>query len=95
MKNKLTFLFDGGCPLCLRETNFLKEANLFTHSSIIKPSFTWPSFLPNFMGIQIDHILFSKNFKIMNIEVLNHFSSDHRALFSTLVLENKKVTLLK
>ena len=24
MKNKLTFLFDGGCPLCLRETNFLK-----------------------------------------------------------------------
>ena len=25
MKNKLTFLFDGGCPLCLRETNFLKK----------------------------------------------------------------------
>ena len=25
MKNKLTFLFDGGCPLCLRETNFLKS----------------------------------------------------------------------
>jgi len=24
MKNKLTFLFDGGCPLCLREINFLK-----------------------------------------------------------------------
>jgi len=24
MKNKLTFFFDGGCPLCLRETNFLK-----------------------------------------------------------------------
>ena len=24
MKIKLTFLFDGGCPLCLRETNFLK-----------------------------------------------------------------------
>ena len=27
MKNKLTFLFDGGCPLCLRETNFLKKRN--------------------------------------------------------------------
>ena len=25
MKNKLTFLFDGGCPLCLRETNFLRR----------------------------------------------------------------------
>ena len=25
MKNKLTFLFDGGCPLCSRETNFLKK----------------------------------------------------------------------
>ncbi len=24
MKKELTFLFDGGCPLCLRETNFLK-----------------------------------------------------------------------
>ena len=27
MKKKLTFLFDGGCPLCLRETNFLKKRN--------------------------------------------------------------------
>ena len=25
MKNKLIFLFDGGCPLCLKETNFLKK----------------------------------------------------------------------
>ena len=25
MQNKLIFLFDGGCPLCLRETNFLKR----------------------------------------------------------------------
>ena len=24
MDYKLIFLFDGGCPLCLRETNFLK-----------------------------------------------------------------------
>ena len=25
MNFKLTFLYDGGCPLCLRETNFLKR----------------------------------------------------------------------
>ena len=25
MKNKLTFLFDGGCPLCIKETNFLMK----------------------------------------------------------------------
>ena len=24
MQNKLIFLYDGGCPLCRRETNFLK-----------------------------------------------------------------------
>ena len=24
MRNKLTFLYDGGCPLCKRETDFLK-----------------------------------------------------------------------
>ena len=25
MKNKFTFLFDGDCPLCMRETRFLKK----------------------------------------------------------------------
>ena len=25
MHNKFIFLFDGGCPLCLRETKFLKK----------------------------------------------------------------------
>ena len=29
MMIKLTFLFDGGCPLCLRETNFLKKRDTF------------------------------------------------------------------
>ena len=28
MKNKFTFLFDGGCPLCFRETNFLKKRDI-------------------------------------------------------------------
>ena len=25
MENKLTFLYDGGCPLCRRETDFIKS----------------------------------------------------------------------
>ncbi len=28
MKNKLTFLFDGGCPLCQRETTFLQRKDI-------------------------------------------------------------------
>ena len=29
MQNKLTFLYDGGCPLCKRETDFLKRRDKF------------------------------------------------------------------
>ncbi len=35
MKNKLTFLFDGGCPLCLRETNFLKKRDISNQISFV------------------------------------------------------------
>ena len=35
MKNKLTFLFDGGCPLCLRETNFLKTRDTLKQIAFI------------------------------------------------------------
>ena len=28
MKNKLTFLFDGGCPFCLKDTNFLIKRDI-------------------------------------------------------------------
>ena len=35
MKNKLTFLFDGGCPLCLRETNFLKKKDISNQIAFI------------------------------------------------------------
>ena len=28
MHNKFIFLFDGGCPLCLRETRFLKRKDV-------------------------------------------------------------------
>tara|TARA_B100000212_G_scaffold334414_1_gene305039 strand:+ start:652 stop:1050 length:399 start_codon:yes stop_codon:yes gene_type:complete len=29
MQNKLTFLYDGGCPLCKRETDFLKSKDKY------------------------------------------------------------------
>ncbi len=28
MQDKFVFLFDGGCPLCLRETTFLKQKDI-------------------------------------------------------------------
>jgi predicted DCC family thiol-disulfide oxidoreductase YuxK len=35
MNNKLTFLFDGGCPLCIRETNFLKKRDTLNQISFV------------------------------------------------------------
>ena len=35
MQNKFIFLFDGGCPLCLRETRFLKKKDLSNKISFI------------------------------------------------------------
>ena len=35
MKNKLTFLFDGGCPLCLKETNFLKKRDILNQIKFV------------------------------------------------------------
>ena len=31
MKNKLIFLFDGGCPLCLKEVKFLKKKDVLNN----------------------------------------------------------------
>ena len=47
MNYKLTFLYDGGCPLCIRETNFLKKKDT---SKFI-----------NFVDISINYM--PKNFK--------------------------------
>ena len=47
MNYKLTFLYDGGCPLCIRETNFLKRKD--------------PKKLINFVDISINY--FPENFK--------------------------------
>ena len=35
MKNKLTFLYDGGCPLCRRETDFLKSRDKFRYIKFV------------------------------------------------------------
>ena len=35
MQNKFIFLFDGGCPLCLRETNFLKRKDLLSKINFV------------------------------------------------------------
>jgi len=63
-----------------RFTNFLKETNLYTYTSYKHPTFTWPTFMPSYFGIQIDHVLFSKNFKVIRKKTTKHFGSDHRPL---------------
>ena len=35
MKNNLIFLFDGGCPLCLRETKFLKKRDFLSKITFV------------------------------------------------------------
>ena len=52
MNFKLTFLYDGDCPLCLRETNFLKKKD--TNKSI------------NFVDISVNYN--PKNFKNISYE---------------------------
>ena len=63
-----------------RFTKFLKETNLYTYTSYKNITSTWPAFLPNFLGIQIDHILFSNNFKMIIKKTSNSFGSVHRPL---------------
>ena len=63
-----------------RFAKFLKETNLYTYTSYKNITSTWPAFMPNLLGIQIDHILFSNNFKMVNKKTSNSFGSDHRPL---------------
>ena len=35
MKNKFIFLFDGGCPLCLKETRFLKKRDVLNKINFV------------------------------------------------------------
>jgi endonuclease/exonuclease/phosphatase (EEP) superfamily protein YafD len=63
-----------------RFAKFLKETNLYTYTSYKNITSTWPAFMPNFLGIQIDHILFSNNFKMVDKKTSNNFGSVHRPL---------------
>ena len=62
MQNKLIFLFDGGCPLCLRETNFLKskdelhkidfvDINNVNYNPILFEDITYAEAMSNLHGI--------------------------------------------
>ena len=44
------------------------------------PTFTWPALVPYYLGIQVDHVLFSNNFKVIEKKTGNHVGSDHRPL---------------
>ena len=63
-----------------RFTNFLNNADLYTYLSYKEPTYTWPAFLPNYLGLQLDHVLFSKNLKMIEKKTANNFGSDHRPL---------------
>ena len=62
MSNKFIFLFDGGCPLCLRETNFLKskdelnkidfvDINNVNYNPILFKDITYAEAMSNLHGI--------------------------------------------
>ena len=63
-----------------RFINFLEETDLYTYTSYKNPTFTWPAYLPSFLGIQIDHVLFSENIKMVSKKISKNLGSDHRAL---------------
>ncbi len=63
-----------------RFTKFLNETNLYTYTSYKNITSTWPAFIPNFLGIQIDHVLFSNNFKMVDKKISNSLGSVHRPL---------------
>ena len=62
MNIKFIFLFDGGCPLCLRETNFLKKKDVLNkinfvdvnnddYDSILFKDISYPEAMSNLHGI--------------------------------------------
>ena len=81
-----------------RFTNFLNETNLYTYVSLVKPTSTWPAKMqlrfapeyvlienfPNVLGIQIDHVLYSSKFRLIDKKITNSYGSDHRGLIVNL-----------
>ena len=82
-KNNKNIILMGDLNMTItskRFTNFLHDTNLYTYVSYKHPTFTWPTLVPYYLGIQIDHVLFSKNFKVIEKKTGNHVGSDHRPL---------------
>ena len=67
-------------PVSTRFNKFVEDSNLYTYTSFLKPTFSWPSYLPSYLGIQIDHVLYSENFKMIRKKTTIHLGSDHRPL---------------
>ena len=74
MKYKLTFLYDGACPLCLRETNFLKRKDSLKAINFVDISI---NYIPeNFKNISYEqamsnlHGILSNGDIILGIDVL-------------------------
>ncbi len=61
------------------------------HSTVKMPDVrtTWPSWLPYFMQIPIDHILVSPHFGLVEGRRVGSLGSDHYAIQSTLVLQGR------
>ena len=55
MNHKLTFLYDGECPLCLRETNFLKKKDKKKFINFVDISNNY--FPENFKNISFDQAM--------------------------------------
>jgi len=67
-------------PASKRFNKFLVDTNLYTFISYKNFTSTWPTFLPKFLGVEIDHVLFSKHFKVISKKANNNKISDHRPL---------------
>ena len=74
MKYKLIFLYDGGCPLCLRETNFLKRKDTKNYIKFVDISL---NYIPeNFKNISYKeamanlHGILSSGEIILGVDVL-------------------------
>ena len=62
MQNKFIFLYDGGCPLCLRETRFLKKRDVLnkikfvdinndSYNSLLYKNISYAEAMSNLHGI--------------------------------------------
>ena len=69
MNTELTFLFDGGCPLCLRETNFLKKKDI--HKKINFVDISDENYNPNlFNGITYHEAMSNLHGILENDEII-------------------------